>query len=127
MSAISGKDGTVKIGAVEIAEITAWSFNPTSNNPSFASSSVPGYKRRVAGVKDGSGNFDFKLQDATELAKFAVGTEVTLVLDVDGSATATYTVPSFIDSVTVETDMDDGEVVGGSCDFSTNGAWTEPS
>ena len=127
MSGLSGKNGTILIGAVAIAEITGWSFNPTSNNPSWSGNTNSGYKARVAGVKDASGSFEFKVQDATEVAKFEVGTLLTLLLHADGSTTLDYSVPSIVDGVTVEVDIDDGDVVSGSCDFSSNGAWTEPT
>jgi hypothetical protein len=44
MPTISGKDGKVLIGAVALADITRWTFNATSANPAYASSSTAGYR-----------------------------------------------------------------------------------
>ena len=122
----SGKNGSVKVGLTAVAEVTKWSFNPTSNNPSWASNAVAGFKQRVAGVQDGSGSFDFKLKDATDWALFAPGVSLTLTL-VTGGSSLDFTVPAVIDGVNLECDIDSGEVVGGSADFSCNGAWSGPA
>lgn len=123
---ISGKDGDVKIGATSICEIRKWSFNPKSNNPSYASNKTSGYKRRVPGVKDGSGTLEGAWDPATPaVSVIDVGTEVTLLLYIN--ATQNYSVPSVIDSFKLDVDVDEGEIVSWTADFSTNGAWTNPS
>ena len=126
MAVISGKDGEVKIGANSLADITGWSFNTTSNNPAYASSSTGGYKKRVAGVRDASGNIAFKLNTSNPIGdEFEEGDEVTLLLHVDASNF--YSVPAVIDSLSLEVDIDSGDVVGGTAGFSANGAWTNPA
>lgn len=122
---ISGKDGDVKIGTTSICEIRKWSFNPKSNNPSYASNKTAGYKRRVAGVKDGSGSMEGAWDPATPaVAVIDVGTDVTLKLYIN--ATQFYSVPAVIDSFKVDVDVDGGEIISWSSDFATNGAWTNP-
>lgn len=125
MAGFSGKNGKVVYGASDFLEVTKWSFTPTSNNPSWASSTNPGYKKRVAGVKDGSGNVEGK-DDATTHIWDAIqeGSSVTLKLYVNASDF--ITVPSLVDQLNIECDMDDGEPVSWNFDFSTNGAWTYP-
>jgi hypothetical protein len=131
MAGQSGYTGYVKIGSTNVAEVTKWSFKPTSNNPSWASSTVPGYKRRVAGVKDGGGTIDVKF-DRTSMfiSVLDVGTEVTLLLYPEVHTTGTvvdskfYSVPAIVDSYSIEVDIDGGDVTGASIEFSTNGAWT---
>lgn len=126
MTAISGKNGKVDIGATSLAEITSWTFNPTSNNAAWGSSDSAGYKKRVAGTKDGSGSVEGKLDTADEVYDtLDVGDSVTLKLYIN--ATLFYSVPSLIDSFSIEIDIDDGDVVGWSADFSTNGAWSNPA
>ena len=126
MSTISGKDGKVRIGAQDVAEITGWSLSTTSQNSAYASSSTGGYKRRVAGVKDATGNLRFKLDPANPLTTaFDEGDSVTLLLYID--ATLFYSVPALIDSVRLEVDIDSGDVVGGTAEFSASGAWTKPA
>ena len=52
------------------------------------------------------------------------GTSATLKLYLN--ATIYFTVPAIIDDVSYEVDINDGDVVGGSANFSCNGARTNP-
>lgn len=126
MAGESGKLGKVLIGASPIAEVTGWSFKPSSNNSAWGSSDSNGFKKRVAGVKDGSGSIEGKYDVGSPFfGSLDVGSNVTLLLYVNG--TDFYTVPSIIDSYDLTVDINDGEVTGFSADFSTNGEWTNPS
>jgi len=126
MATISGKDGKVLIGAVALADITRWTFNATSANPAYASSSTAGYRRRVAGIKEGAGRIAFKLDPADPISDdLNEGDAVTLLLYVD--ATHFYTVPALVDALELEVDISSGDVLGGTASFSTNGAWTRPN
>lgn len=123
--AFSGKDGKVMIGATDLAHITSWSFNPVSNNPSWASSSTAGFKARVAGIRDGSGTIEGKYDKTDPIDdRIREGDCVTLLLFQD--ATRKFTVPAIIDGMSFEQDMDDGDVVTWSADFSSTGAFTYP-
>jgi len=122
----SGKDGTVKIAATDIFEIRNWKFNPKSNNPKYASNKTSGYKRTVAGVKEGSGSMSGAWDHSNDfLAVVDVGTSATLKLYTD--ATHFFSVPSVIDDVSVNVDVDNGEIVSWDANFSANGAWTNPA
>jgi hypothetical protein len=112
MAVISGKDGSANG-----TQVTSWSFNPTSNNPAFATEDTNGWKDRVAGIKDGSGSVEGKWDAA---ASFTAGAEVTMVLS-DG--TNSYSFQAFIDTFSVEVNADDGEPVSWTADFSTSGAY----
>jgi hypothetical protein len=126
MATFSGKDGTVKVGDAELAEITYWSFHTLSANAAYASSSSGGYKKRVPGVKDASGQIQFKLDPADAITGVInEGANVTLLLYLD--ATHFFSVPAVIDAVQLEVDIDKGDVVGGTAVFSANGAWTKPT
>lgn len=121
----SGKDGDVKIGSASVAEIRTWSFNPKSNNPSYASHATGGYKRRVAGVKDGSGSTSGAIAAASlPFSDLNVGSDATLVLYLN--ATLNFSVPSVVDDLRVNVDIDNGEIVSWDMNFSTNGGWTNP-
>ena len=125
MSAISGKDGKVQIDAADAAQITGWTFNPTSNNPAWASSDTNGFKDRVGGVKDGSGSFEAKYDDASEVwDTITEGSEMSLGLFLH--ATVSITVPAIVDGINYEVDINDGEVVAVTVDYSTRGEWTYP-
>ncbi len=122
----SGKDGTVKIASTDVAEIRNWKFNPKSNNPRYASNKTSGYKRTVAGVKEGSGSMSGAWDHSIDfLAVVDVGTAVTLKLYTD--ATHFFSVPSVIDDCSINVDVDNGEIVSWDSNFSTNGAWTNPA
>ena len=114
----SGKDGSVLIGGSTVAHITSWSFNPTSNNPSWASSSTFGFKTRLAGVQDGSGSMEGKLTSWALPFQMPgeVGDKVVLILRVVTGVD--FTVRAIIDSITYNVDVDDGDVVSWSADFS---------
>lgn len=122
----SGKDGTVKIGSTDVAEIRNWKFNPKSNNPKYASNKTSGYKRTVAGVKEGSGSMSGAWDHAIDfLSVVDVGTSATLKLYTD--STHFFSVPSVIDDCSINVDIDNGEIVSWDSNFSTNGAWTNPA
>ncbi len=126
MSVISGKDGKVMIGATTLADITFWTLATASNNPAYASSATSGHKKRVAGVKDASGSIQGKLDVADPVTDdFDEGDAVTLLLYID--ATRFYSVPAIIDSINFEVDIDTGEVIGWTADYSADGAWTKPT
>lgn len=124
MAGISGKDGTVATAGGAVAEVTNWKLDMTSNNPAFASSDSAGAKQRVPGVKDGSGSLEAValVADTGVDSELDEGDLVTLTLDTgDGPV---YTVPSIIDKVAMEVDVDDGNLVKYAIDFSIDGAWT---
>lgn len=121
----SGKDGDVKIGTTSVSEIKGWSFNPKSNNPRYASNKTAGYKRTVAGVKEGSGTISGVFDPTTMFfTVIDVGTNVTLKLYLD--TTYFFSVPAVIDDYKLTVDLDNGEIVGFEGTFSANGAWTNP-
>jgi hypothetical protein len=126
MSMQTGDDGKVLIGGTELAEITAWTFETTSRGVAYASSATGGYRKRTSGVKEGRGKIEFKLNMADPLTNHLdEGSQVTLLLHVDD--TRFYSVPAVIDALKMHVDIDRGELIGGTAEFSTNGAWTKPS
>lgn len=118
MAVISGKDGTVSFGS-SVTDATGWSLSLTSNNPAYGSSDTSGYKKRVAGVKDWSGSYSGKLNGTTVPT---LGASVTVSFSTDG--TTAWSGTAVCDAVNIEVDMDDGDVVGYSVDFSGNSVVT---
>ncbi len=126
MATISGTNGKVMVGATTLAEITDWTFQSSSNNHAYASSSTGGFRRRIPGVKDGSGNIGFKLDPANPITNnFDEGSSVTLLLYL--AATRYYSVPAVIDSIHLAVDISSGDVLGGTAIFSADGAWAKPT
>ena len=123
MAAISGKSGTVKAGASTVAEVTKWTFDPQCAVPKYNSNNTGGYKTGVAGVFDGKGTVEVKLDPAVTL-DFLVGQSVTLELHIDDTAANYYSVPAIISGAPIECDIDGGEIVGVTYNFEASGAWT---
>jgi hypothetical protein len=121
---ISGKSGFVKVGDATVAEVTKWSFIKQAASSRYASSSSGGFKRSIAGVKSGSGQIEFKFDMAAD-SPLVEGAAVTLLLYLD--ATHFYSVPAIVTRVEVEVNIDSGDVIGGTANFDTDGAWDEPT
>lgn len=125
MAVISGRAGRVLVAAAPLAEVTAWTFRTVSANRAYASSATGGFRRRLPGVKEGSGQVRFLLDPARpQTAPLEAGARVTLELRLD--AARFYRVPAVIDALRLDVDIDRGEVVTGLAEFSTDGAWTPP-
>lgn len=124
MAVESGKDGKILIGATPVANITEWTFDKEVHTDRYNSSETAGFKGTVAGVKSGSGTISFKWNSAAAMT-ITEGTSATLLLHLN--ATELFTVPSIIKNFRVRCDINDGSITGGTADFESNGAWTEPT
>lgn len=128
----SGKDGTVKFRQavdtssgvgfedVELFEVLNWTFKPRSKNPQYSSNRTAGYMKRDRGIEDGDGSIKVVVP-AGSTPPFVPNNFVDLVL-IDGHAT-TFLVPAVITSMPYECDIDNGETVGYSYDYSCDGEW----
>jgi len=129
MSVLSGKDGNVLAGEAAVADVVRWSLRTAAHGVSYASNATGGAKRRLAGVKEGRGEFAFKLNDAAPLTEqLAAGQKLTLALRID--AARQFSVSIVVDVVRFDVPIDPGGgdgLVGGLVEFTTDGAWTLPS
>jgi len=124
MATVSGKDGKVLNGSIQIAEITKWTFNPTANVGSWHSSSGDGSKARVAGTKSGSGDIEGKIdEDSSLYDDMQEGSTVQLYLYRDGSDYFEF--DAVITGIDFEVDIDDGEVNSFTASYETNGEWSD--
>ena len=123
MAVLSGKDGTLYIGAAEITPVSNWRLSITSNNPDYAANDTGGWKKRAAGVRDCSGSFDVKVDDSGN-CPVAEGDAATLKLHVDDTGSNYYEVPAIVDRIEVDVDINEGRIVSYAVDFSGNGAIT---
>lgn len=121
MPVLSGKDGTVTWNSAQVSQITHWRCTETVHNSAWASSSTGGYKNRVAGTKDWRGAFAGKYDGtiAATVGQGSIGMPVELVLTIGPSESLTGN--AIIDSIHLEVDIDNGEVVGYLAEFSGNG------
>lgn len=126
MTTVSGQYGKIVIGSSNATECSYWSFDRTAAEHAYASCATGGYKKRVAGTKDGSGSLR-GFQDPTNPIEsfFVEGSSVTLKLYY--TAAKFYSVPAMITRLHTECDIDDGAVVPWEADFGADGAWTLPS
>lgn len=126
MGTVSGQYGKIVIGSSNVTECSYWSFDRTAAEHAYASCSTNGYKKRVAGTKDGSGNLK-GFQDPSNAIEtyFVEGDLPTLKLYY--TAAKFYTVPCMITRLHVECDIDDGAIVPWEADFGINGAHTLPT
>jgi hypothetical protein len=77
----------------------------------------------VAGTKDHSGTLEGKFDDSDPIDDyFDEGDLVTLHLYVTSSAF--YVVPAMITEVSIEVDIDEGDIIPWSASFGGNGAWS---
>lgn len=126
MAAVSGQYGQIKVGSSNLTECMFWSFDRTAADHAYASCATGGYKKRVAGTKDGTGNLKGEQDPANPIETFFVeGSLATLLLYY--TASKFYTVPAMITRLHVETDIDDGAIVPWEADFGINGAWSLPA
>ena len=126
---ISGQDGDVVIAGQALYEVEKWSISFKSANQAYASNVTAGYKKRVAGVKDCSG----AVTGAWDPGNPAYGTggvagcvhegstpQIYLYID----ASQYYNVPGIVDTFKMDVDLDNGNIVAWTFDFSGNGQWT---
>ncbi|MDQ7794149.1 MAG: phage tail tube protein [bacterium] len=89
--ALSGKSGTVYIGANRVAEIAKWSLDCKADNIDVTSFDSEGWKEFLAGLKEWSGSFEgnFKPTDtngqAAIINAWLNGTPVSLECRIDAT------------------------------------------
>ncbi|MBA7474158.1 hypothetical protein ES707_09506 [subsurface metagenome] len=117
MAILSGKNGTLFISTSEITPVSNWRLRITN----YAANDTGGWKKRAAGVRDSSGSFEVKVDDAGN-CPVEEGDAITLKLHVDDNGSNYYQVPAVIDRVEVEVDINEGRIVAYVLEFSGNGA-----
>lgn len=121
MAVMSGKNGTLFLGENEVSPVTNWKLVATSDNPDYAANDTAGWKKRVAGVRDASGSFEVKVADDKQ-CPVEEGDSVSLALHLDATGDNYYEVPAIIDKISVDVDINKGEIVACIVEFSGNGA-----
>lgn len=123
MGAVSGQYAKIMIGSSNVVECTGWSWERSVADHAYASCATGGWKKRVAGTKDHTGSLNGKFDPTDEIeGYFDEGDLVTLKLYV--STTAYYSVPAMITSLSIETNVDEGDIIPWTANFGGNGAWS---
>jgi hypothetical protein len=120
MAVLSGKNGTLLLNGGEITPVVNWKLVTTSQNPDYAANDTGGWKQRAAGVRDASGSLEIKADDAQH-CPVEEGDTATLSLQLDQSGNNFYQVPAIIDKISVDVDINKGELVAYVVEFSGNG------
>jgi hypothetical protein len=113
------------VGGTQVSETKKWAFNPKANNPTYASNKTAGYKRCVPGIKSGSGTVNI-VWDPTILLLTNTDAGATPTFSLYLTAAAFYSVPSVVDGLSYNVDLDSGDFVTVDLTFTANGAWTNP-
>jgi hypothetical protein len=120
MPVISGKNGTIYLNGGEITPVVNWKLTATSNNPEYAANDTGGWKKRAAGLRDASGSLELKASDERH-CPLEEGDAATLALHLDRTGSNYFEVPAIIDKISVQVDIQKGEIVAYLVDFSGNG------
>lgn len=123
MAVLSGKNGTLYVGAAEITPVSNWKLRIVGNHRPYTANDTGGWKRRAAGAKDCSGSFRVSVTESGN-CPVAEGDPTTLKLHVDDTGENYYRVEALIDRIDVETDVHGGRVVAFQVAFSGNGGLT---
>ena len=123
MAVLSGKSGTLYIGAGEVTPVANWKLRIVSNHRSYTANDTGGSRKRAAGAKDSSGSFRVSVAESGN-CPVREGDSVTLKLHVDGTGSNYYQVDVIVDRIDVVTDIHRGEVVAMDVTYSGNGTVT---
>lgn len=131
----SGKNGKAYFGTrgaipggsfTEIPDTRQWSFELDSDNKAYRSSSTGGGTKREAGHSDiTGGSIQVYAPDSPDDFPVREGDKVDLKLV--ESSSKTHYVEAIIDKINPATDIEGGEIVGYTINFSGDGAYTAPS
>jgi hypothetical protein len=134
---VSGNQGnlfTVLGDAVftPVSEVKKWSWTMKANVGKYSSNKTGGYKKSVAGTKEGSGSADCILdpedppsvEPPADAQTVAAGALLSLALQtVSGQL---FIVPCVIANIKVDVDLDSGDPETWSFDWEANEAWENP-
>jgi hypothetical protein len=123
MAVLSGKDGTLYIGNDEIAPVSNWKLRIASGQRAYVANDTNGWKKRAPGAKDCSGSFEVRVSEDGN-CPVEEGDAVTLKLHVDDIGENYCQLEAFIDRISVEADIGEGQPVALAVEFSANGSVT---
>lgn len=120
---VSGQYAKVMLGGSTLVECTGWDFDRQVAEHVYASCSTSGYKKRIAGTKDGGGEVRGVLDPTDPIENYIEeGDLVTLLLYF--TATQYHSVPAMIIKLSESADVEEGEIIRWTATFGINGAWT---
>lgn len=121
MAVITGKDGSVAVGATNVTQITSWSISIEADTLEYTNFGSQGWKENMGSLKSWSGSCE-GFAGGNDDTLLSVGSEVSLVL-FEGTGGTTYTGSAIVTSKSV--DASTAELVTVSFDFTGSGELVE--
>ena len=107
MAVITGKDGSVKVGAVDgtptnVTMITSWSISIEADTLEYTNFGSQGWKQNMGSLKSWSGSIEGFADTEQTNALLVVGSEVEVVLVEGATGSKTYTGNAIVTSKSVD-------------------------
>jgi len=126
MTAISGRDGKVLVGASDVVECTGWTLNRSPVTNQYGSSSTGHFKKAVPGKRSASGTISGMYDPANRVERWLRDGEYAS-LNLFINATQFFDMPALVSGLDLTVDMNDGTIEAWTCNWVSNGEWTEPT
>lgn len=101
MAVITGKDGSVAVGADNVTMITSWSISIEADTLEYTNFGSGGWKENMGSLKSWSGSIE-GFADTEQEATIAVGSTVVVTLVEGASGSTTYSGSAIVTSKSVD-------------------------
>lgn len=110
-----------------IPEVRKWTLKPTIEAKQYASSSTNGAKKRLPGVEDFDLTVDVYIDETTRFdSDLGIKPGEVGYFKLYEDSGNIFIAPAYINDITINTDIEGGEIVDGSISASSNGNLTYP-
>lgn len=120
---ISGIEGNLSLGGVTVANLRKWSIKKSAEVKKYASNDTAGTKKTLKGVKEWSGSADIYIEQGI-LPALEEGKLYAFSGTLKTGGTAVTGVVR-ISEVSIDTDIETGDPIGGTVSFEGHGALTQ--
>jgi hypothetical protein len=124
MAVIKGKDGTVAVGSANVANVTSWSCTQEADVLETSAMGTGGAKTFVGSMTSWSGTVECFLDTTAQHTALAVGSEVAITLDTDGSGSAGSVYSGTVVVTSAATTVGAADIVTVSFDYQGAGTLT---
>jgi hypothetical protein len=124
MTALSGKNGTLKLAGSLVTPITDWNLELTCATKAYIANDTHGAAKRVVAGDDCAGAFHCRISGSGR-CPVQRGDEAAAEFHVDSTGGNYYAVPIIIDRIGVRCDMSTGAALAFEVHFSGNGPVVE--
>lgn len=113
----------------DLPHVRTVGFNPTTDSKDFASSSTGGAKQRLEGVDDFDGSVTVYIDPTNRFDASSFGIRsgaVGFIRAYEARTDTPFIMPVYIDGVDYAVEVEDGNIIGATINFSGNGSITYP-